>query len=154
MNSDDIYILFFALVVPVLIFFGLSRTIRLKEKEISCFYIALKEYYPGSYVEQNKIIKRFRKALKMSTTIKIHWVVRVYHYLQILSIVCYFASQLAFLFFDAFTASLVSLIISVAPCVIALFWQTWFYLLQYIRGNRIKKTDPRFKKCDFDGLFK
>ena len=146
MNSDEIYMLVFALVVPVLIFFGLSRTIRLKEEEISCFYIALKEYYPGSYVEQNKIIKRFRKALKMSTTIKIHWVVCVYHYLQILSIVCYFVSRLTFLFFDAFTASLVSLIISVEPCVIALFWQTWFYLLQYIRGNRIKKTDPRFKK--------
>jgi len=146
MNSDDMYMLVLAFFVPVLMFFGLARTIRRKEKDTSDFYIALKEYYTRSYLEKNKTIKRFRKALKMSTTIKIHWVECVYHYLQILSIVFYFASRLAFLFFDVFTASLASLMISVAPCVIALFWETWFYFLQYIRGNRIKKTDPRFKR--------
>lgn len=128
-------------------FYLCSRIIKKGERFASSFYLPLRDGHPKEYLKQPKLIKRLRKYFKLSTYDKLHWVYIVLHYLQIV-ILCTAALPVILPLFYSIDFTIVVYIITF---IVVLFIfraiETIFELVQSIRCDKIKKTNPEYAKC-------
>lgn len=148
-SEDNMWLLQAGPFLYIILFWRISVWLKRHERYISDFYWALKEKYPRSYIKQNKVIRFIRKFLGMNTKERIHWMFCFYHYLQIimlitpifLLVICWFIPlEITVMIFGWF---------GIGPNVFVAVIDTWFMMIQCFRCERIRKRDPKHKRCQF-----
>lgn len=152
MTLDMSILLILGLIMPVALFFlfginGLSRS----EKIIRGFYWVLRDKYPRSYIQQNKIIRRIRKCFGLKTKGSIHWVTCLVHYIQLFVLLSPIFMLITLCFIPKETVIIMFLFIAVfIPFVSCVILHGVFTFLQILRCEKIKKTNPKYSKHNLE----
>lgn len=128
--------------------FIINISIKRIERALAQFYLPLRDEHPNEYVKQSKAIKFIRKHTGLSDYDNIHWVYSVLHYLQIILVLGtpIVLSSGIFTTVEASTKLYIVFWITVA-LVFSLF-ADGFAIVQSIRCSKIKKTNPKYAKCE------
>ena len=150
MYSDDVCILLIALFAPlILVFLSGINGFKRRERSIREFYYILREKYPRSYVQQNKILKFVRKCFGMEIKGTIHWITCFLHYFQIVFAISPIFMLIIFLVKQSEQVIYTFLAIGIAlPFGLFYILMEIFTMLQVIRCKKIKKTIPRYSKSE------
>ena len=150
--NDCFIILQYVVCLAASLFFS-GVVIKRLEKAVSEFSYALREKYKRTYVKQNKIIKFIRGIYKMDTSLSIHWMHCVFHYLQLVAV--FLSASLFVLFLIIYsrvsfqTAMLICIGISVGHFGIIAIFGRILLCVEIFKCNKIKKENPKYAKCDF-----
>lgn len=133
--------------------FIIKVNIKRLENAFRQFYLPLRDEYPKEYFKQNKLIKFIRSHTGLSDYDNLHWVYIALHYLQLILVLgtllvlfsgFYTTVQTVFKIYIIFW---VTIIIAFNSCVYI------FGFVQTNRSNKIKKTNPKYAKCEvFDSI--
>ena len=131
-----------SIVSPFILFLVSGILIKRHEKCLREFYWVLREKFVYSYIRQNRIVRLLRKCFKMQTEGTIHWLVFVYHFIQIAMAISPIYMILMSLFLSLEETIILCLIIEHG--LFGLFWVSIeiFTILQMLRCERIKKKNP------------
>ena len=149
MDSEDLYWVLGGLFLPIAMAFYSGVIIKRHEKTIMAFYWALREKYTHSYVTPNKVVNFVRKCCRMKAENSIHWVVCIFHYLQIVMVTSPIFMLLLPIFIPLEKAIGICYIIGLGPYGVIAFMDGAFLILQVHRCKRIKKTNPKYAKREF-----
>ena len=150
MSHEDIVKMGPLFIFVFLILFFISRNIIFHhENFVREFYWALSEKYCHSYFTPNKVIKFVRRRFGLRTKRKLHWVVCFYHYLQIAMAISPAFMLIVHIFIPPEYAHLLSFLIGVFPFWLMFIIHIPFALLQWIRCEIIKKTNPLYANREF-----
>lgn len=151
MTSDTIWLLLVSIVMPFVLFFlSGANGFRRCEEYIYDFYWPLREKHPRSYVKQNAIIKVVRKCFGMQTKNNIHWFTCFLHYLQILMVISPIFMLITLLFVPSQKIIIAFLLLGISlPFGLSVILNQIFFSLQVLRCMKIKKTDNKHSKREF-----
>ena len=145
MPSEDLQIIPICFFLCFFWFLCSGDFIDRHENVVRDFAYALREKYPRSYVQQNKVIKFIRKRFAMRTDRSLHWVICVLHYLQIVMAISPALVLLALLFVPPEKTVVTCLLIQLSPFGLMAIIRLAFTTLQALRCMRIKRKSPGSK---------
>ena len=129
-------------------FYILSINIKRVERALRQFYLPLRDEHPKEYVKQSRLIKFVRRHTRLSVYDRIHWVYSILHYLQVI-LVLGTPLIVTFGFFETFEMSLkMYMIFWLVTVFIFTLFADIFGCVQATRCSKIKKGNPKYKKCD------
>jgi len=150
MDPDLSYLMLFGLISSIVLPFHMGYLIKRYEQYIGGFYWALVEYCPRSYVEPNRVIKCIRRICRLETKRKLHWLICICHYLQIVSASSPVIMIVNLFFLPLEHAVILLLVISVFPIAFeVLSVRVFLEFYQSCRCEKIKKKDPRYATHEF-----
>ena len=146
MPSEDLSMILLGIIASVALAFYCGVIIKRHERTISSFYWALSEKYVHSYVTPNKVVKFVRKRCGLETNHKVHWMICLFHYLQIVMVVLPPFMLIHLFFLPAGQTALLLYIVGVGPCGLIGILDGMLLFLQCCRCEKIKKTNPEYAK--------
>ena len=150
-NNVVVVVICFVLLSFILVLM-FSRAVFVGELTIREFYYPLRVKYPNSYVRQNKVTKFVRKCTKLKDSRSIHWTIYAIHHIQLLFVILPFTLLPILLIFLS-TQEAISWYAVVGfwiPGGLFLALNMIHLFSQCSKCKKIKKTDPRYSKRDFN----
>lgn len=145
---DFVELCMILVIAPFVVIFSSRYMIKQDEDIIRAFYVPLRKKYTHSYIKQNKLIQIIRKRLRLYTDGTIHWMISVCHYLQLVMAVVPILVLPLMLFMPIINVFLIYSIVGLGPIGLIVFIESAFRVLQVQRCKKIKKTDPKYSKCE------
>ena len=133
----------------LVVFFATRVLIYRNEYFVWEFYWGLSEKYARSYVKPNKVVKFVRKCFGLETKRKLHWVICLFHYLQIAMAISPIFMLPVLICIPLEYAFTLCMFIGFAPFALMFLINIPFFILQWIRCEILKKTNPMYANRDF-----
>ncbi len=144
----DIFLIICCIASSILWFYIMNVNIKRIERALGQFYLPLRNEHPNEYVKQSKMIKFIRKHTGLSDYDNVHWVYSVLHYLQVallLGTPIVLASRFSVTFEATLKAYIIFFFIVMIPFTL---FADIFGCVQSTRCSKIKKTNPKYAKCE------
>ena len=122
-----------------------SYAIQRIERQIVSFYWVLREKYPHSYVRQTKPVRTLRKLFRMENTGTIHWVIGLFHYLQMIILLAPVIALLSFAFYSK-SFNISCIVIVLLPFGMMCIIGPIHTAIQCYKCKRIRKTNTKYSK--------
>lgn len=129
-------------------FFINNISIKRIERALAEFYLPLRDGHPNEYVKQSKAVKFIRKHTGLSDYDNIHWVYSVLHYLQIILVLGTSIVLFSGIFITVKSSIKIYIIFWLTVMIGFSFLAEGFAFFQAIRCVKIKKTNPKYAKCE------
>ncbi len=128
--------------------FIINVSIKRIERALAEFYHPLRNAHPKEYVKQSRAVKFIRKHTGLSDYDNIHWAYSVLHYLQIILVLGTPVVLSSGFFTTVKEAANIYLVFWLTVTLAFSFFAEGFAFVQAIRCRKIKKTDPKYAKCE------
>ena len=144
----DMYIIICCISLSIFWSFLLNIGIKRIERALASFYLPLRDEHPKEYVKQSKAIKFIRKHTGLSDYDNIHWAYSVLHYLQIILVLGTPIVLSSRIFTTVKASTDLYLVFWLTMSVVFRLFAEVFVAVQSIRCSKIKKTNPKYAKCE------
>ena len=129
-------------------FFIMNIGIKRIERALRQFYLPLRDGHPNEYIKQSKVIKFIRRHTKLSDYDDIHWAYSMLHCLQIILLFGTPIVAVSAFFVTAKTSFSVYIAFFIVVMITFSLLADIFACFQAIRCSKIKKTNPKYAKCE------
>lgn len=144
----DIFLIICCVCNSISWLFIMNTSVKRIEKALRQFYLPLKDGHPNEYVKQSISIRLIRSHTGLSNYDRIHWVYCVLHYIQI-ALVLGTPVVLLLRFFMPLEVSIKAYILFWMTLVIVFsLFADIFACVQATRCSKIRKTNPKYSKCE------